>query len=228
MAQERPLTPEKQLLKIIEDSKDNGGAAVKSQKAKHVGLSFLSPGAWLGRLFFVRDKLSSLPKGAEAFAFDIQLVNKLLGLSIFILLSYLISNSYFSMLKAKKIGNALLAGNRTGVKVTVPDINPVIKNQLDYYTEKISDRDIFAMISRRRVEEDANAGVTTEELNQVMETLKLVGISWSNNPDAIIEDTKANRTFFLKEGQEINKVKVKQIFKDKVIMVYGGKEIELK
>jgi hypothetical protein len=45
----------------------------------------------------------------------------------------------------------------------------------------------------------------------------------------MIEDTKTQRTLFLKKGQRIdNEIKVEAIFKDKVILSYKGEEIELK
>ena len=58
--------------------------------------------------------------------------------------------------------------------------------------------------------------------------LKLVGISWSNDPIAMIEDSKALRTFFVTRGQMIGEVRVQAIFKDKVVLSYGGEEIELR
>ena len=70
--------------------------------------------------------------------------------------------------------------------------------------------------------------VTSARILDATETLKLVGISWSNDPDAIIEDTKDTKTFFVKTGQKIGEVKVQAIFKDKVVLSYQGEETELK
>jgi type II secretory pathway component PulC len=59
--------------------------------------------------------------------------------------------------------------------------------------------------------------------------LRLVGISWSDDPDIMIEDTKTQRTLFLKKGKLIdNEIKVQAVFKDKVILSYNGEEIELR
>ena len=65
--------------------------------------------------------------------------------------------------------------------------------------------------------------VTSSRILDATESLKLVGISWSDNPDAIIEDTKDTKTFFVKIGQKIGDVKVQAIFKDKVVLSYQGK-----
>jgi type II secretory pathway component PulC len=57
----------------------------------------------------------------------------------------------------------------------------------------------------------------------------LVGIAWSNDPEAMIEDGKNKRTFFVKRGQTLDdEVKVVTIFKDKVILTFKGKEFELR
>jgi type II secretory pathway component PulC len=56
-----------------------------------------------------------------------------------------------------------------------------------------------------------------------------VGISWSADPDVMIEDGKTQRTIFLKKGQLVdNEIRVEAVFKDKVILSYKGEEIELK
>jgi type II secretory pathway component PulC len=63
---------------------------------------------------------------------------------------------------------------------------------------------------------------------EMTQNLKLVGISWSNDPDAMIEDTKTTRTFFVKRGQMISEVKVKDIARDKVVLTYDGEDIDLR
>lgn len=229
MAQEGSLTPEKQLLKIIEESKAKGGeAAVETQAAKHRNMSFFSPAAWLGRAAYFKDQFFKSFKGQGALQLDIKLVNKGLGGLIFILALYLIGNSYFSMVNLKKVVASFQIGGKNGGKPQIADVNSVLKKEPDYYIEKVNERDIFTMLSKKKTGPEAVKEVTQEEIAALSETLKLVGISWSNNPDAIIEDTKAARTFFLKKGQTISGAKIKEIFQDRVIMLYGDQEFELK
>jgi type II secretory pathway component PulC len=62
-------------------------------------------------------------------------------------------------------------------------------------------------------------------MTEVMNNLKLVGISWSSSePLAMIEDNTTGRTYFLKQGQEINELKVQAISKEKVTVTYEGEE----
>jgi type II secretory pathway component PulC len=44
----------------------------------------------------------------------------------------------------------------------------------------------------------------------------------------MIEDKKASNTYFLKTGDTINKMKIEEILKDRVILNYAGQRIELK
>ena len=69
---------------------------------------------------------------------------------------------------------------------------------------------------------------STSRIAEASKNLKLVGISWSDDPDVIIEDTKAGMAYFLKKGQMINDLKLKEVFKDKVILGYQEEEVELR
>ncbi len=72
-------------------------------------------------------------------------------------------------------------------------------------------RSVLAKLTRSRVQD-----------------LKLVGISWSDVPDALIEDMVTHTTFFLKKGQSIEGgILVKDIYKDKVIVESHGRQVEL-
>jgi len=61
----------------------------------------------------------------------------------------------------------------------------------------------------------------------LIKDLKLVGISWGTDPQVIIEDTKDNKTYFLKTGDTISKFKIETILKDKVILEAEGQKMEL-
>jgi type II secretory pathway component PulC len=68
-----------------------------------------------------------------------------------------------------------------------------------------------------------------EETAEAIQNLALVGISWSSNPDAIVEDKSQQRTYFVKRGQMVGEnVKVEAIFKDHVVVSFEDKEYELR
>ena len=86
------------------------------------------------------------------------------------------------------------------------------------------------MEQEKAKQETAQPGqvIGVSALSKEISHLKLVGISWSNNPDAMVEDTKALKTFFIKRGDMIGKFRVEAIFKDKIILSFEGEEVELR
>ena len=66
-----------------------------------------------------------------------------------------------------------------------------------------------------------------EILRERAKTLKLVGIAWGRVPIAMIEDTAKRETSFLKERESINQIRIKAIFRDRVVLSYGNAEYDL-
>ncbi|MBU1061610.1 MAG: hypothetical protein KJ957_01620 [Candidatus Omnitrophica bacterium] len=229
MAQERPVTPEKQLLKLIEDPKAKGAGA-QSYAARH-RLSFFSLAAWKSRLSFLKGNLRKGAKTGRFQRLDTKTVNKFLCLLIFSLGAYFITDLYISMVNFKKMPNLKFEIQKSLKSEILPEVS-VLRKKVAYYLEKVRDRDIFNMGIKQVVEEisevEHKPKLPTSKIMDAVQNLKLVGISWSDDPDAMIEDTKAMRTFFVKRGQMIGDIKVQAIFKDKVILGYAGEEMELK
>lgn len=61
----------------------------------------------------------------------------------------------------------------------------------------------------------------------VLESLQLVGIAWGTEPEAMIREKTEGRTFFLKQGDELKGVVVKEILKDRVIVEFEGQTKEI-
>lgn len=227
MAQERPFTPEKQLLKLIEDPKLKP-ASFNSLAIKHQGLSLFSFGAWIGRVSFFKDWFKKQFQNPQAHGFDVKIISKVLGVCILVLVFYFINNLYTSFISLKNPRNLALEAKKEDLNPVGPGDALVSKKAVSYFLEKAGQRDIFKMGKNR----DGDTGVVFRDpsprIIEATQHLKLVGISWSDDPDAMIEDTKALRTFFVKRGGLVGVVKVQAIFKDKVILSYGEEEIELK
>ena len=221
MTGEKQITPEKQLLNLIE--KPASAGSLHTAAIKYQGLRFLSLGALKGRIAFLKNKLKSFnPKDLREL--DIRVVNRMLNLLIFILVFYFIANLTSSVMHLNqplelepKIEKSSTAGTAA---------LPSLLKAASYYLDKIRERDIFNM-GAKRVADTAKG--PSQKLLAATEKLKLVGIAWSPDPDVMIEDTVNQRTMFLKKGQMINnEVKVEAVFKDKVILSYQGEEVELK
>jgi hypothetical protein len=102
-----------------------------------------------------------------------------------------------------------------------------VMKKLDYYLDRVRVRDIFTMGATARLDETEAAGPSAKA-TEAVQNLRLVGISWSDDPDAMIEDIKALKTFFVKRGQSFGDVKVEAITKEKVILRYGQELIDLR
>ncbi len=231
MADGGQLTPEKQLLKLIEQSKDEQSPSlnVKIQGAKldRAGKSFLSLGALRGALFgrFSFLKRSTAKKiTASRQRFDLKRFNILLAVVAFCLLVYVAGDTVASALSLQKSPNFNFQKETSMAAESTPASS--LKDSA-YYLQKVSSRDIFKEGGLAAKKETKKEAVSQD--NPIKNSLSLVGISWSQNPDVIIEDKTKQKTFFVKRGQMVgDSVKVEAIFKDHVILSYDGQEFELR
>jgi type II secretory pathway component PulC len=71
--------------------------------------------------------------------------------------------------------------------------------------------------------------VTPEDVGSgdISAQVGLVGIIAGDNPQAIIEDKKAQKTYYLNKGQSFNGYVVEEILENKVILDFEGKKISL-
>lgn len=224
MQQRIPVTPEKELLRLIEDNKESSSKNIEAKAIKHSTLSFFSIRGWLGRLSFLKDRFRDLKGANRIYRFDIAIINNLLALSIFVFICYFVFSFYFGFRNSRKIPTLGLSQQRATDMVDMIGKSG-LKRAVSYYLDKIAERDIFKIGPKRP---SSAKGGPSERAIESTKHLKLVGIAWSDNPDAMIEDTKAMRTLFLKRGQMIGDIKVEAIFKDKVVLNYAGEDIELK
>jgi len=115
-------------------------------------------------------------------------------------------------------------------KMSVGDI---VLNRLDplqVYIQEVASRNVFSLPQAppRTASESGGRTSLNSEIESFIQNLKVTGIMWSETPQAIVEDTKAGRTYLLNRGSKINDLRVKQILKDRVILSYDGQDIELR
>ena len=58
--------------------------------------------------------------------------------------------------------------------------------------------------------------------------VRLVGVDWGEPPVALLEDLKTGKTYFVKKNDKVRDLSVKQIFKDKVVASFHGRNVELR
>jgi len=230
MAKERSATPEKQLLRLIEDPKAGESGNLKKSKIKRDRRGLFSISGWISRFSYLSDKLKRWFKSGEFTALDIKIANRVLIIAVVGLFVYLVFTIPASVAQLNRIPDlgletveerADLASEETGsMKVA------------SFYIERVKERNIFDFgrpkkeVVPEEVKDDSK--LPSQRTLEVISRFKLVGISWSEDPDAMIEDTQALRTFFVNRGDHIGEVKVQAIFKDKVVLNVEGEEVELK
>ncbi|MBN1870577.1 MAG: hypothetical protein JW847_08390 [Candidatus Omnitrophica bacterium] len=232
MAQERPTTPEKQLLDLIEDPKQQG---VAQKKTKRKSFNLLSLSAFRGRVSFIRESIRS---GAffKNTLMDIRELNKLLKVFIALLLAYLIGNFIVSFDRLQKTPEFVMKSSRPNKEISLSEL---ASKNISYYLEGPRSRNIFKFGDFGVQEAQENEGEfevaspTEEALSQseiLAQRLGLVGIGWSDDPDVMVENVETKKIYFLKRGEKIDGlIKVEAVFEDRVILSYdNGKEMELR
>ena len=244
--EQKPVAPEsaeKQLLKIIETS-PSGAASVSAggQAAIRAGavrkLKDSSPKK--NPIFSVLPDFSKIFKSfsdsikeGDFFQAQIKYINfALLFISVCLIAGL---GFYFARLKAfseKPIG---LSKDEAKSAIEKFDILPGVSVPLagdDYlanFLAKLKKRDVF-----NPVKLDNNAPVAPDkaaEAEEILKQLKLVGVSVSNDPldsYAMIEDSKSKITYFLKNSDTIQGLKVIRIEDDTVVFDYQGREVTLR
>ncbi len=222
MMHKKWASPEKQLLELIENPEKKSAYNFFKRK----GINFFC-GSFRGRWAFFKGRLRRKNKEELFNLFNLKTLNTFLALIITFLAIYFIYT----------FNSSLAQIQRRDFSLPLKDTPPVWKaissdgglKDISYYLEAVRKRDIF---NRQAQKASIVANAQKPPSVKILEAtkdLKLVGIAWGAEPDAMIEDTASKRTLFLKRGQFIdNKIRVKAIFKDKVILGYGSEEVELR
>jgi len=96
-----------------------------------------------------------------------------------------------------------------------------VYDPLELYAQEFKQRDIF------RLKPPAEVLVASATLADATEGLRVVGISWGDEPEVLIEQVKPQKTYFLKQGEKVGSLEVKEIFQDRVVLRSEGKDREL-
>ena len=226
MADDRQVTPEKQLLKLIEgESKEGEKNPLEQARLKRGALNMLSFGALFARFSFFKratqKKISSPPK----FSLSFRLVNRILVVVVACFFVYAFTDVVASAVSLGRIPNIVPQKELPGAG-SENKASPL--KEESYYLQKVNSRDIFKEYKESEPKKEKKDVKQAEE-NEAVKNLSLVGISWSADPDVIIEEKVQQRTYFVKRGQMVgNNVKVEAVFKDKVVLSYDDQEFELR
>jgi hypothetical protein len=226
---ERPSTPEKQLLSLIEDPK---AAAATQGKIKRRTFNLFSLDALRARISFLGEKFKAAltPK---KFSLELKGVNRILSAAIVLLAAALVLTVTRSIEKLNRIPDF---GLGTARPASEPLSTEDSIKKLMSYLDKVRARDIFRFggvikIQPQELVEEVQEPVAAapSPAEELLNSLRLVGIGWTEEPDVMIENTSTKKVYFLKRGDWIDgRIQVNAIFEDRVIVSFDGKEAELR
>ena len=209
MANKENITPEEKLLKIIE----NPASAEKRKSLPDIKRTASALTDWIKKL---------LPgaEGREAFRVDMRTVNKALAVicicvTLYAVIRLVAEGSDFS----RKFNKIAAGGNIPAVKEKTPSETVVKTEEMVAESKK---RNIFTL------EPTKEKPIERVDLSGGAVELKLVGILWSDTPQAMIEDTKDQKTYLVSKGDKIGNVSVKDILVNKVVLTKDQQEWDLR
>lgn len=146
-------------------------------------------------------------------------INKIIWVVFSLSCIYLIISFTYPWFGFKKIELPQIPPERIGEEKIPPkmEIKP-----LESYLGGIGDRQIFGATTSSKTEKPVSS-VDAD----LIKDMTLVGIISGENPQAIIEDKKTQKTYYLNQGQFIGEFKVEEIQEGKIILNYQGQQYEL-
>ncbi|MEA3560539.1 MAG: hypothetical protein U9R31_02065 [Candidatus Omnitrophota bacterium] len=214
MAKEK-FTPEEQLLKLIEKGEAAPTPGLKPKKVsflKKLWLPFANNLAW---------SIRKLKKGLKEP--NLRVLNSVF---LFMCIGLVIYSMADFIFKRPDI-NEFYQNTRQAIKkMEKTEIKPLVEQHpFLHYFEMVRRRNIFSPVILKKDKPKPKAkGIT---LSKLAKDLKLVGIAWGKEPVAMIEDTAAKKTYFLKKGNSINQFKIDDVLKGKIILSFKGETLEL-
>lgn len=234
---ERKPTPEEQLLKLIENPAAGAASATaQAQSASRSGKGLPSLGFLKAFSNLIKKPSAEIKSNAgrvtshHPFPYVKGLNALLVAATIAAVIYLLLDLLVFKKTAQEVLTQVSIAENVFPVQSAEDQNN---KRDIGYYQDLIDRRNPFVAGEKAKVEEKKPEAVRmpavhSEKMSQVLQSLKLVGISWTGEiPLAMIEEVQSGKTFFLKQGQEINRLKVQRIDKEKITVTYEGEEADL-
>jgi hypothetical protein len=211
---EAPMTPEEKLLRIIESPPEAArGMRAPARRSMDFKLTLKLLKAQYGEKFKALCNLKAFIAGIIFLA----------GLATF----FLVVDFWLGLPRLSAIERLELLARKQGVG----DLTLERPDFLAAYLQEITQRNIFSLPeppSPAAATAAQAAAVPVARLQGLADQVKLVGIIWSEAPQAILEDSTSGRTFLVNRGGKVKDARVKDILKDRVILSYDGQEIELK
>ncbi len=178
-----------------------------------------------------------IPASINNFSFqkiNLRTVNQVLSIilvSLFILLGYVISQEQPEV--------SSLTASVSKIKLMEVDVKPANAfGDIAIYLDQITKRDVFSIFKEEKEPVKVVEPVKVEPppppspkvpIEEKARGLKLIGISWGENPKAIIRDESSQDMYFVREKEVIQgtELKIEKILKNEVVITSDGDEMSM-
>ena len=219
------ISPEERLLSIIKGKQNIPESAAPKLKIKDIKPVLRVPWSKIDDYILAVLKNDFL-KNSVLDARALKVFNKYTVIIAALIAGYLILDIIFVSPSRKAASLiAKTSVSRPLVVVSAQNAMPIETKGYSYYSNRVSGRNIFGGSSYIQTESQTSGMEPSAELSEG--NLGLVGIVPGDNPQAIIEDKKDQKTYYLVKGQSINGITVEDINEDKVVLEYRDKKMTL-
>ncbi len=147
-------------------------------------------------------------------------LQKSIAMLIIVSFIYLTGSFIYPLMNLNKIKLPVLVKEDKSLE---PKIEPRAEiKPYEFYLEGVRNHKIFDVATTSQI----STPVSAANLDLIKD-LSLVGIVSGDNPQAIIEDKKSQKTYYLMKGQFIGELQLEEIQEGKVILSYNGQRFEL-
>jgi hypothetical protein len=209
---QKDINPEERLLRLIRNKNKEGSGSTSA-----VSQTSLSDKSKYISKLFQKQILQRLAKDFFQNIFSLKKLKLFLISLIIIFLGYGVFELFF--FREGSVEHLKSAG-KIDLKPEIKEVPLPQPSSFDYYANKMNKRDIFtpSFVQEQSVQSPYQAQIAN---------LRLTGIVVDKQPQAIIEDTKLKKTYFLYKGDYIADMRVEEISESKVILSYSGERFEL-
>jgi hypothetical protein len=223
---EAKITPEERLLKVIEGTV-NPPAFAASVRGRELKFNLKALNGYL------EEKIRNLYSGKNNFNnLDLGKANKVMaGVCVVFTVFWI-----FNFAREDFASKERLEKIKTGAAIAGPlykeENSPSMGANIGELMANAAKRNIFKWASQGNGTAQAATGQTLKQQPSaeagIPGGIKLVGIIWTDNPQAMLENAKEQKTYLVSPGDNIGDLKVKKIFADKIIVSKGAQEWELR
>jgi hypothetical protein len=229
MVADNSLTPEKQLLKLIEEQSAQANtpkpAAASPVAPPVLKKDSFSVGVFRARAGFFKQYFDRVIRSWSG-PIDVKKVTAALTMLTAIAGAYFLMNTVILAWRLSALPQFSLKPAAEGAGTSLKAATQL--KPLAFYLEKVNSRDLFQLgVTVSTAQTPQAEKKKQEEIAAFRSKYRIAGISWSDNPDAMVENTQTKKTSFVRRGQTIDAMKVIAIFKDKLVVNYEGAEFEL-